>query len=162
MTEHDRVAGERAGENRRRLIAGCGFDDFRDFGVEGGEHRIAGGHFWLLGFAFAVEHGERRDLERAAGEDGEIEIERGFFEVNFEAVSEGAALLIDDAAGGGDDERGIGELELADAVFDDVAAHPSLARDGRRHAEEQPDEVGVVNVQIDERPADFFGDRRNP
>ena len=95
-------------------------------------------------------------MQLAAGENGEVEVERGFFEVDFEAVGEGAALLVDDAAGGGDDERRIGELELADAVFDDVATHSALAGDGRGHAEEQADEMRVVNVQIDERSADFF------
>ena len=37
-------------------------------------------------------------------------------------MRKGPALLVDDAAGRRDDERGIGELELADAVFDRFAA----------------------------------------
>src|SRR5262245_2584423 len=84
--------------------------------------------------------------------------------MDLEAVGEGTALLVDHAAGGGDDERGIGELKLANAVFDHLAAlcswrraaQSTLARDSRRHTEEQPDEVGIVDVEIDERAADFF------
>src|SRR5690349_17609172 len=76
--------------------------------------------------------------------------------MDFEAVREGATLLVDDAASGGDDERRIGELKLADAVFNHVAAHATLAGDRCRHAEQQADEVRVVNVEIDERAADFF------
>src|SRR4029450_12109128 len=68
-----------------------------------------------------------------------------------------SALMIDDAAGGRDDERAIGELELADAILDDVAPHAALARYGGWHAEEKTNEVGVVHVQIDKRSADLFG-----
>ncbi len=40
--------------------------------------------------------------------------------MDFKAVREGAALLVDDAAGGADGEGAVGKLKLRIAVLDDV------------------------------------------
>src|SRR5436190_17366766 len=75
--------------------------------------------------------------------------------MDFKAVREGTALLVDDTARRADGEGPIGKLKLRVAVFDHFPPHSPLAGDSRRHAEQEADEVGVVNVQVDKRPADL-------
>ena len=52
--KNDGIAGERAGKDRGGFAAGSRFNDLGNFGVEGKEHRIAGWHLGLLGFAIAI------------------------------------------------------------------------------------------------------------
>ena len=155
MAQHNRIACQVASKNRRWLAAGQCAGDFFDLRIESQEHRVALRQFRLLDLSLAVEQRQRRDLQFAAGQHGQVEVQRRPLEVHFEAVRERPPLLVDDAAGRRNDERLVGELKLAHAVFDRLAAHTPLARHRRGHSEKQADEMSIVDSQIDERAADL-------
>ncbi len=73
--------------------------------------------------------------------------------MDLEPVSEGASLLRDDARHRVDDQLRIGETKQGVAVLDDRLAHPTLADDLRGHSEQQPDQMGIVYVEVDQWPS---------
>ena len=154
MAQDDRVASQVARQNRRGSAALQRLGHFLDLEFEGLQHRIAIGQLGMLDLSLGVEQRERRDLQFAAGQNRQIEVQRRSFKVQLKAVREGAALLVQDAAGRRDHKRRIGKPELARALLNHFAPHPTLTGDGRRHAEQEANEMRIVNMQIDERPAD--------
>jgi len=125
-------------------------------GVAGAEFRFA----WLLPLESSTVSG-RGDV-RFAAEHGEIEQQRGTLEVDFEPVREGAALLGNDT--GGSRRPFANCLRTRIGVFgkfDDFAAHAATAEHLGRHAEQQADEMSVVNVQIDEPGRPSLRDRNS-
>src|SRR5690606_37418978 len=132
-------------ENLAFLIFWQALDNIAQFGFEGIEmpavadadpHR----------FAVFVEDDRGANIRALTVQHRELEQQRGAFEMNFKAVVEGAALLIGRAAGGLDKVILIAIAEEAVPEFGESLAHATPAYHVVGHAEEEANEVGVVNV----------------
>ena len=98
LAEPHGVLGQAAAENVAFLIFAHAFGNAAQLGFKG-VHRVAGAEVDSLGIARFVEHRRRAQVLALAAEDGELEHQRGPFEVDFEAVVERPALLIGRAGG---------------------------------------------------------------
>ena len=74
--------------------------------------RIAAGELWVDDAPLIVEQHRFAEVLPCPADDGEVERQRGFVQMDFEGVRERPTLLADRAARGFDGEVAIGEAEL--------------------------------------------------
>lgn len=108
--------------------------DFAEF-INEGVGRVATGNFGELGVAVGIEERWLAEVPPFPADNGELEHQRRLFQVDLKGVIEGAALLIDRAAGGGDRQIAIGKAELRVPEFRQVVTLSAGGGDLMRQAE---------------------------
>lgn len=101
--------------------------------------------------AYRVENRRQAKITYLAAEHRKLKEQCRPLESNLKAVVERAALLVNCATRRLDDAIGVGEVEQRMPVLGETLLGRAASDDAAGHAKHQPDEVGVVDVQIEQR-----------
>ena len=126
------------------------------FRLKGVHHGIARRHGCGSCLAAVIEQCRFAEIFAFATDHGKLEDERCPIEMNFESMVKRSSLLIDRATGGCDGQI-LFEAKLRGPAFGQLASHASGRGDRLGHAEEQADEMGIVDMQIQHRASNGIG-----